>query len=255
MLEGDSTVRYYRVAVVSLGLLCVLLTAIIILGAIKGTAERKQLQDEKQLQQFINNNLTQEQDQLHATINNLTQEIDKLGKMNNILTKEKVKGTMLILFNSEVKWTWTEEVSFFCDHTLNNCTFNSFLIITGVMDTHFGSSRYYIPCDERNWADSQQHCVDLGGHLVIIDSQEEQEFIISQLNIKRAWIGLSDVETEKVWKWVDGTPLSESGFWMKGEPNDQGGGEDCVEIIYHDNPLKTWNDDVCSEAKRFICEI
>ncbi|XP_063080003.1 C-type lectin domain family 4 member E-like [Engraulis encrasicolus] len=117
----------------------------------------------------------------------------------------------------------------------------------------FGSSRYYISSDKRNWADSQQHCVDLGGHLVIIDSQEEQEFIHAQG--KRAWIGLSDLETEGVWKWVDGNNLGKPRFWMQGEPNDQSGGEDCVEIIDSQKPLTSWNDNVCGFTRDYICEI
>ncbi|XP_063080001.1 C-type lectin domain family 4 member E-like [Engraulis encrasicolus] len=123
----------------------------------------------------------------------------------------------------------------------------------------FGSSRYYISSDERNWADSKQHCMDLGGDLVIIDSQEEQEFINTQIKSiyaeTRAWIGLSDLETEGVWKWVDGKPLSKFGFWMQDEPNDDKGAEDCVETLYQYNPLKTWNDAICSMDKHCICEI
>ena len=36
------------------------------------------------------------------------------------------------------------------------------------------SSCYYISTCLKTWDDSKQHCMDLGGHLVIIDSEEEQ---------------------------------------------------------------------------------
>lgn len=80
----------------------------------------------------------------------------------------------------------------------------------------FGSSQYYISRDMRSWNESKQQCMDLGAHLVIIDSEEEQEFIHALINQpyiydKRAWIGLSDLETEGTWKWVDGKVLDTPG--------------------------------------------
>ncbi|XP_063079999.1 CD209 antigen-like protein C [Engraulis encrasicolus] len=207
-------VKCYRVSVVSLVLLCLLLLAIIISVAIKGT-----------LQQFMNNNLTQEKDQLKTAITILTQEKEQLQTENNNLTQEKDQLQATISHLNKL-WGWKS----------------------------FGSSLYYIYSDKKSWADSKQHCMDLGAHLVIIDSQEEQEFILERIKT-RAWIGLSDLETEGVWKWVDGNNLGKPRFWMQGEPNDQDGGEDCVEIIASQKPLASWKDHVCGITKNYICEI
>jgi len=47
----------------------------------------------------------------------------------------------------------------------------------------------------------------------------------------QSWIGLDDlVETNK-WKWNDGTALSFLN-WNRGEPNNSGGKEHCVEASY-----------------------
>ncbi|XP_042565677.1 CD209 antigen-like [Clupea harengus] len=94
--------------------------------------------------------------------------------------------------------------------------------------------------------------MDLGGDLVIIDSEEEQKFVSGFK--KRVWIGA--VKTEGTWKWVDGKVLGDAGYWAEGEPNDyQGEEENCLEIRGDlKDPLRTWNDSICSMEKIYICE-
>ncbi|XP_052321034.1 CD209 antigen-like [Oncorhynchus keta] len=84
-------------------------------------------------------------------------------------------------------------------------------------------SCYYISPDEKTWEDSRKDCQTRGANLVIINSREEQA-LIKAFN-KRAWFGLTDIEVEGTWRWVDGTPLTTS-YWTKGEPNDLQ--EDCA---------------------------
>ncbi|XP_044045919.1 CD209 antigen-like protein E isoform X2 [Siniperca chuatsi] len=116
---------------------------------------------------------------------------------------------------------------------------------------YFHDSFYYISSIKKTWQDSRDDCLQRGADLIIINSKEEQEF--TRRYKKIMWIGLTDRETEGVWKWVDGTPLTTS-FWYFGEPNNyHGRNEDCIEIKYHDNG-NSWNDVVCENENLWICE-
>ncbi|XP_076156263.1 uncharacterized protein LOC143139573 [Alosa pseudoharengus] len=97
---GTIEVKCYKVSVVSLGLLCVLLLAIIIWMVTKHTAETDQLQrnmdllhsnliKERDLFEERNTNLTKERDQLQLTNSNLTKERDLFQEKNTNLTKER----------------------------------------------------------------------------------------------------------------------------------------------------------------------
>ncbi|KAF5891825.1 C-type lectin domain family 4 member E-like isoform X1, partial [Clarias magur] len=72
------------------------------------------------------------------------------------------------------------------------------------------SSIYYISTNQKSWTESRRYCRERGADLVIINSREEQEFIIKQLDDDEAWIGLSKDVTEGKWKWLDGTELTNS---------------------------------------------
>ncbi|XP_070941988.1 CD209 antigen isoform X4 [Macaca nemestrina] len=118
--------------------------------------------------------------------------------------------------------------------------------------TFFQGNCYFISNSQRNWHDSITACQEVGAQLVVIKSAEEQNFL--QLQSSRsnrfAWMGLSDLNQEDTWQWVDDSPLSTSfkQYWNRGEPNNIGE-EDCVE--FNGNG---WNDDKCSAAKFWICK-
>ncbi|XP_064238041.1 CD209 antigen isoform X3 [Aotus nancymaae] len=118
--------------------------------------------------------------------------------------------------------------------------------------TFFQGNCYFVSNSQRNWHDSVTACQEVGAQLVVIKSDEEQNFL--QLQSSRSnrftWMGLSDLKQEGTWQWVDGSSLSPSlrRYWNKGEPNNIGE-EDCAE--FNGNG---WNDDKCSVAKFWICK-
>nr|XP_039323049.1 CD209 antigen-like [Saimiri boliviensis boliviensis] len=118
--------------------------------------------------------------------------------------------------------------------------------------TFFQGNCYFMSNSQRNWHDSVTACREVGAQLVVIKSDEEQNFLQLQSSRRNrlTWIGLSDLKQEGTWQWVDGSPLSPSlrRYWNQGEPNNIGE-EDCVEFKGNG-----WNDERCSAAKFWICK-
>ncbi|XP_048853158.1 CD209 antigen-like protein A [Brienomyrus brachyistius] len=160
--------RWYRLATVCLGMLCLLLLLIITVISVyyKGALHEGKANMLKAEREETNyNTLRTERDQLQANYSTLTIKFSQL--------EEKVR--------------YAEE---------HRCPvgWNSFSL-----------KCYYISDKKNSWVDSQKDCRERGADLVVIDSNEEQIFI-SQF--RRAWIGLTDREHEGNWKWVDGTRIT-----------------------------------------------
>ncbi|XP_071264023.1 CD209 antigen-like protein E [Salvelinus alpinus] len=236
--EPDSSEkRSSRVAAVCLGLLCVLLLAGIIGLSVyydgvsksfiayktNSSAEIEQLQTSY-------NNLTKERDQLQTSYNTLTKERDQLKTSYNTMTKERDQ-------------LQTERE--FLNWRLSNLSWKK-----------FASSWYFLSTETKTWKESREACLERGADLVIINSREEQTFLVNLK--KRVWIGLTDSVKEGTWKWVDGTPLI-TGYWYGQQPDNgagrpENGEEDCVEIRNDQSPLDVWNDLSCDIKLNWICE-
>uniref|UniRef100_A0A452RI80 Asialoglycoprotein receptor 2 n=1 Tax=Ursus americanus TaxID=9643 RepID=A0A452RI80_URSAM len=119
----------------------------------------------------------------------------------------------------------------------------------------FEGSCYWFSRSGKTWAEADRYCQLENAHLVVINSREEQKFIVQHTNPYDAWIGLTD--SEGAWKWVDGTDYHQSyKNWAATQPDDWqghevGGGEDCAEVRANGR----WNDNLCEQVQRWVCEM
>ncbi|KAI5087393.1 immune-related, lectin-like receptor 2 [Silurus meridionalis] len=127
-----------------------------------------------------------------------------------------------------------------------------------------GLKCYYFSTSKLNWTQSRDECVEKGGHLVIITSRAEQDFVASQIQITH-WIGLNDLDTEGQWMWVNNQLLKQMSvmFWYTApegphEPDNwkmrDPFGENCGALGDENGNIHKWFDASCKRLKRYICE-
>lgn len=117
---------------------------------------------------------------------------------------------------------------------------------------YFRRSLYLGSSTKRTWQESRLYCQERGADLLIINTEQEQDFARLTFS-ERRWIGLREPDQEKVWKWVDSSLVTIS-FWHTGEPSNFGDYEDCVELNYYTDGTRNWNDDNCVSKHKCICE-
>ncbi|XP_012587821.1 PREDICTED: C-type lectin domain family 4 member E isoform X2 [Condylura cristata] len=76
---------------------------------------------------------------------------------------------------------------------------------------YFQVSCYFFSTNTLTWTLSVKNCSDMGAHLVVINTEEEQKFLFhAKPRGKEFYIGLTDKRHENQWEWVDGTPFNQS---------------------------------------------
>ncbi|MGH0183024.1 UNVERIFIED_CONTAM: hypothetical protein FKN15_011021 [Acipenser sinensis] len=112
--------------------------------------------------------------------------------------------------------------------------------------TLFSGKCYYFSNENRDWKKAREFCQSQDSDLAVINSDEELNYLKGKVRVAHL-VGMSDLETEGVWKWLDGS-LVDGRMWNPGEPNNQGK-EDCGEMS--NGKL---NDIPCNIKQRWICE-
>ncbi|XP_039608771.1 CD209 antigen-like protein C [Polypterus senegalus] len=127
----------------------------------------------------------------------------------------------------------------------------------------FNSKCYLFSSNKLTWTDGLDGCKAEGAHLVIIESEEEQTFLLNEMSKQSSqkpyWIGLNDIVTEGQFFWVDNKRLDRSkSFWGVNwdgfmEPDNWRNQEDCVQI-QKNATASGWYDACCSQTNNVICE-
>ncbi len=131
----------------------------------------------------------------------------------------------------------------------NNCN-DGYPISGFVYMGSLNGSLYYCSTGTASWPQAKATCEANGGHLVSINSQEENDFLANILTLQSAWIGLSDSELEGNFKWTNGDPLAYTN-WYPGQPNNYNNNQDYVELMN----TGFWNDQYNYYNLEYIMEI
>ncbi|XP_060593245.1 perlucin-like protein [Ruditapes philippinarum] len=120
-----------------------------------------------------------------------------------------------------------------------------------------GKSCYHFSHDTEEWIGALAVCRELGGQLVEIEDAAEDNFIISEARRRQNsyWIGLSDIQEEGTWVWMNSKiPLVPGDYtnWESGQPDNDDDDENCVNLEENFNML--WNDLACHTVQNYICE-
>ncbi|MEQ2272691.1 hypothetical protein XENORESO_007427 [Xenotaenia resolanae] len=109
---------------------------------------------------------------------------------------------------------------------------------------------------ERDWATAERTCISHGANLASFHSHHEYVYLKNLVNRKkgsyvRTWLGGTDAAKDGVWLWTNGSKFNYVS-WGRGEPNNNGGREDCMEINLRGR-VQHLNDEKCSRRNYFIC--
>ncbi len=107
----------------------------------------------------------------------------------------------------------------------------------------YNGHAYYYFSGNKSWDDAKAYCEKIGGHLVTITAEGEEEFVNTLVNSSKAWIG---GYKESTWKWV----TSEAWNYTDWNTNEPGSNNRAAMISGKWTAL----DNNSMEVAGFVCE-
>jgi len=99
--------------------------------------------------------------------------------------------------------------------------------------TYNGHTYLIIDSPALTWTEAQAQAQSVGGNLVTINDQAEQDWLMSTFNTQEMfWIGYSDAAQEGVWKWASGEDSTYTN-WYDGNPDNWGEGENYAHLNFY----------------------
>lgn len=133
----------------------------------------------------------------------------------------------------------------------------SSLEYTTVKTSRYLDNDYEFIKGKVSWHEAKRICEEKGGHLVVINSLAENDYIINEskdLNLDHIWIGLTDEISKGVWRWITGEKVCFTD-WDDKQPDNTYELEHYAEINYATS--KKWNDlpnYTSYSSLGFVCE-
>ena len=128
--------------------------------------------------------------------------------------------------------------------------------VAGEFPVTFGASGYRFGTESLSWYQARAACAQIGGHLVVVNNQVEQDFLTISMGFA-GWLGASDHTEDGVFLWITGAALPlasdlSSTFrnWAVDQPDDLGNIQDCVRA----NDAGVWFDEDCGASFAYVCE-
>ena len=157
-----------------------------------------------------------------------------------------------LVMNYDNNYVWDDQSEkansiggFFCKTGGYVCEWETLVDIPD--DAVRNNGNYYKIFDNSlSWSEAKTFCEEMGGHLVTITSQEEQNFLIHLSNVsgkKNLWIGACAING--TYSWITGEDFSQYSNWDSGEPNNVYNSQ-FTAMMYTSKSSKTpgnWNDE------------
>ncbi|XP_034613520.1 killer cell lectin-like receptor subfamily F member 1 [Trachemys scripta elegans] len=109
-----------------------------------------------------------------------------------------------------------------------------------------GAKCYWFSTESKIWARSREDCSARSARMVVIQEQDEMEFLGNSIQEKYlVWTGLSANVTGMKWTWVDGSLLNQTLFPVKGSAEENSCG------VIKGSQIQS---ETCSGEYRWICQ-
>ncbi|HEV7279905.1 MAG TPA: C-type lectin domain-containing protein [Pirellulaceae bacterium] len=115
--------------------------------------------------------------------------------------------------------------------------------------TAFGGHQYALITPGKTWNEARKHCEQMGGHLLLIDSEAEEAFIVSNLAATDFWVGATALYSPGKYLRLDGAPFK--GFKGRVFFNDANKEQKSVAWRPVD---KSWDDVEDGMRMAYVCE-
>ena len=117
------------------------------------------------------------------------------------------------------------------------------------------ASRYHQPYLQMTWMEARKTCLSYNADLASTTLEEERQFAFTLGGKKTTWIGGSDIQTEGVWTWSDGSPWGNP-LWTPGNPDNWLNNQNCLRLLstLWEVVDGLFDDGNCTTKHQFICE-